>query len=111
MLRHYDGKLIDYIEPLGQIPPCLKIQWMERKSVMKGWVKKKRVHPNITQQYIPGDIPGTRSRWEISLSKTVNNKSDTWSNTESEMTESMKILFSAFQTRRRNEKRKENGGE
>ena len=52
-------------------------------------------------------IPGIRSRWEFFLSKTVNNKSDAWSNTASEMIESMKVLFSAFQTRQRKERKME----
>ena len=51
----------------------MKIQCLEKKRVGS---TKKRVDPNVTQQYIPGDDSGyTVNGGEVSLSKTVDNKS------------------------------------
>ena len=51
----------------------MKIRCVEKKRVGS---TKKRVHPNVTQQYTPGDDSRyTVNDWEVSLSKTVDNKS------------------------------------
>ena len=49
----------------------------ENRCVSKGdGSTKKRVYPNVTQQYTPGDDSRyTVNDWEVSLSKTVDNKS------------------------------------
>ena len=60
LVTSYEAKLIDCDKPLVQsLPVLLKMQSMKEKKrcVEKKRVgsTKKRVHPNVTQQYIPRD--------------------------------------------------------
>ena len=77
----YEAKLIDRLRRISGVKlNCLdqlKMQSIKKDCVSKGaGSTKKRVHPNVTQQYTPGDDSRyTVNDGEVSLSKTVDNKS------------------------------------